>query len=136
MFDIWVIDDQIEICQEVIAHWQQLSANYPFHFRLFPTAKKALTALRHLPQDGKPVPQVILVDGHLRQDKGELSQGATVMREIIGLCAPTVPDLIAWSADPFANEEMKSVGAKASFGKTHPKNVALYLQRRYQELQH
>ena len=76
------------------------------------------------------------MDGHLRRDDGELSQGVAAIREITNLHTNAIPYLIAWSADPFANEEMKSAGAKIAFGKTHPKRVALHLQHRDQELQH
>lgn len=134
MFKIWVIDDDAEFCRDVIEFWEKLSANYPFEFRYFPTARTALTTLWSLPLSRQSMPQAIIVDGHLDRDDKELNNGVAVLREIIAVADGKPPLLIGWSADPFAEEDMKSAGADATFGKTQPREVIHYLQDKYREL--
>lgn len=131
MRNIWVIDDDTGTCRDVIEYWKRLSVGYPFRFRLFSTASQALATLWSLPPHGKSMPQAIIVDGHLRRDEGELRDGATVIREIIRVSGQGTQRLVAWTADPWAEVEMKSAGAEATFGKTNPKELILFLQKEY-----
>lgn len=135
MFNIWVIDDDTETTQDVIDFWEKVTEDYPFRFRLFPTAKQALDTLWSVPIKGKSAPHAIIIDGHLHRDEPSLSYGTTVIREIIGASGNQAPLLIAWSADPYAEEDMMHAGAHASFGKMQRRELIGYLQSKYRELQ-
>lgn len=129
MSDIWVIDDDVEMCGDVIEFWERLSNEFPLNFHQFPRAEEALEKLSSLTPGGKHYPLAIIVDGHLRLDEGELVNGAAVVKEILGARGKDAPILIAWSADPFANEDMMAAGATVSFGKTKPREVVRYIQK-------
>lgn len=131
MFNIWVIDDDTELCVDVIEFWRKRSVDYPFDFYLFPTAKQALETLWNIPLNGKPAPDAVVVDGHLKNDKNDLNRGAVVIRDIVAIDEYKVPLLIGWSADPLAEEEMVRAGAQVSFGKTQSRDLIRYLQKEY-----
>lgn len=131
MSDIWVIDDDVEMCGDVIEFWERLSSEFPLSFHLFPTAEEALERLSGLTPGGKHYPLAVIVDGHLRLDEGELVNGAAVVQEILGARGKDAPILIAWSADPFADEDMMAAGATASFGKTKPREIVRFIQKCY-----
>lgn len=133
MFNIWVIDDDVEMCEDVIDFWKKLSSGYWLKFRLFSTAQEALEELGSPASQDRSLPKAIIIDGHLKRDEGELVNGSAVILEILDALGGDAPILIAWSADPYANEEMVAAGAKVSFEKTRPREVIRYIQNCYDE---
>ncbi|BDI34112.1 hypothetical protein CCAX7_61630 [Capsulimonas corticalis] len=123
---VWIIDDDIQFCRDLVALWRERAPRDQTEFHLYPTAAEALHAFRD--HQHNATPHAILIDGYLARDDGDLRYGANVVRRILKGDITPFPILIGFSADTYANDDMVAAGAIKAFQKIKYTELIVYLQ--------
>lgn len=106
--EVWLVDDNVDLNRSLMAGWE--SAGKEFDFDSYETAKQAFEDIQAKAEEGKPLPNIIFVDGQLESDEGEFREGSNFIFRVRQMEIPQ-PYLIAHSSNDWHNKAMKVAGA-------------------------